>query len=209
MNRAFATILAVAGVGAGAVANAASCNYEVNEIDLFTKEKLVSTEWHAMTSVVSSAFKIAVNERTSLFVAGVSEGDNRFVAVRLRLSNGIAGTPTNAELRDALVVTGGSSLTITLADKSEIVLHARKDVRATTRHGYPGTQSVVESIIVVHYAVGDDEFDALIDQDASSVSMSATGGRFRFVDSNGQINFKLNRKGRDKFSEALVCLTKA
>jgi hypothetical protein len=169
MNRIFAIASTVALLGAGAMANAASCKYDVNEIDLFTKEKLVQTEWQEISSEADNELftsKMKTNHKATLFVAGVREGDQRFVAVKLDLynkragqpTNKRAGQPTNADLRDAFFVTKGSPLTITFADGSEIVLHAKKDVRATTRNGIvidsvDGNQNYITSKITVDYAI--------------------------------------------------------
>ena len=209
MNRPFIVTTIVAFLALSSAADAASCKYKVNEVDLFTKEKLVATEWYSMTSAMSSAFKILVNNRTSVSVAAMGEGESNFIAIKLKLNDGAGQNPSNEDLRNALLVEEGSPLTITLADGSELVLNARKTVRGTTRHGDSGGASVVESNIVVYYPIEANDINALLDQDVSLVSVTATAGRYSFTDSNGHINFEMGRKGRDRFSEALACLDKA
>jgi len=209
MNRPITIATIIAFLVISSAADAASCKYKVNETDLFTKQKLVTTEWYSMTSAMSSAFKILVSDRTSVSVAALSEGEQNFIAVKLKLNDGAYNKPSNEDMRDALLVEEGSPLIIILADESQIVLDARKTVRGTTRYGHSGGNPVVESNIVVHYPIEDDDIDALLEQDAGFVIVSATAGRFAFLDSNSQINFKMNRKGRDRFTEALTCLSKA
>jgi hypothetical protein len=194
---------------AGSAADAASCKYKVNHIDLFTKEKLVATEWYSMTSAMSAAFKIVTQNRASVSVAAIGEGDLRFIAVKLKMNDGSGKRPSNEDLYDALFVEEGSPLTITLADQSELVLHARKSVRAASRVSTNTSPWTVESNIVVHYPLDDDAISALLSKDASVVNVTAIGGRYDFVDSNSQISFELNRKGRDRFTEAVSCLNKA
>ena len=209
MNRPITIAITVAFLVVSSAADAASCKYKVNEVDLFTQQKLVATEWYSMTSAMSSAFKILVNNRTSVSVAAVSEAELKFIAVKLKLNDGAHNKPSNEDLRDAILVEEGSPLTIIFADESEVVLFARKTVRGTTRHGLSGGQGVVESNLVVQYALESGDIDALLGQDVSFMSMAAVGGRFAFVGSNGQIKFEMNRKGRDRFSEALTCLNKS
>jgi hypothetical protein len=217
MNRIFAIASTVALLGAGAMANAASCKYDVNEIDLFTKEKLVQTEWQEISSEADNELftsKMKTNHRATLFVAGVREGDQRFVAVKLDLYNKRAGQPTNADLRDAFFVTKGSPLTITFADGSEIVLHAKKDVRATTRNGIvidsvDGNQNYITSKITVDYAIEADEIDTLTSKQLTLVSVAADVGRYRFVDDNGQIDFDMSKRKSKKTNKLLACLEEA
>ena len=209
MNRLITIVTIAMLLFSGSAADAASCKYKDNHIDLFTKEKLVATEWYSMTSAMSAAFKIVTQNRASLSVAAVGEGNLRFIAVKLKMNDGSSKRPSNEDLYDALFVEEGSPLTITLADQSELVLHARKSVRAASRISTNTSPWVVESNIVVHYALNDDAISALASQDASIVSVAAIGGRYEFVDSNGQISFELNRKGRDRFTEAVSCLNKA
>jgi len=203
----FATIIAFLVISSAA--DAASCKFKVNEVDLFTKQKLVATEWYSMTSAMSSAFKILVADRTSVSVAAMSEGDQNFIAIKLKFNDGVYNEPSNEDMRDALLVEKGSQLVIILEDESQIVLEARKTVRGVTRFGDVGGNPVVESNVVVHYPVGDEDIEALLEQNAGFVIVSATAGRFAFLDSNSQANFKMNRKGRDRFTEALTCLSKA
>ena len=203
----FATIIAFLVISSAA--DAASCKFKVNEVDLFTKQKLVATEWYSMTSAMSSAFKILVADRTSVSVAAMSEGDQNFIAIKLKFNDGVYNEPSNEDMRDALLVEKGSQLVIILEDESQIVLEARKTVRGVTRFGDVGGNPVVKSNVVVHYPVGDEDIEALLEQNAGFVIVSATAGRFAFLDSNSQANFKMNRKGRDRFTEALTCLSKA
>ena len=193
---------------AGPVANAASCKYEVNEIDLFTKQHLVTTEWYSMTSSISTLMKkrFELDDQSKIHVAAARDGDQKSVALKIEVSDDTGIPPSNEELRDALFVAQGSPLAITLADKSVIVLHASKSVRGTT---HPSSSGFVKSNIVVLYPLEASEVDALLNQNVSHVSVAATSGRFAYVDSKGRINFEMNRKGRDRFIEALTCLSKA
>lgn len=209
MNKLIMTVFTVALLAAGSTANAASCKYTVDEVDLFTNVKLVATKWYSMTSAMSSAFKILVDNRTSVSVAAMAEGESNFIAIKLRLNDGVGSEPSNEELRDALLVEKGAQLMITLADESELVLYARKTVKGITRYGTSGGTPVVESNIVVLYPVEADDIEALLNQDVSFVSLAATNSRFTFADSDGHISFKMNRKGRGRFTEALACLEKA
>ena len=194
---------------AGSAANAASCKYTVNETDLFTKQRLVTTEWHKVVNAFAAEAK-----NSHIYVAAVREGDQRFIAVRIKVFMISDTMLSNQELSDALYVAEGSPLTISLADESNIVLDARKNVRATTRRvGDNG----IESIVVAHFPLDADSMDALLYQDASFGSIAVVSDIYSDPDefafspivSDGQITFKMGRKGRGRFIEALTCLDKA
>ena len=209
MNRHLIVTIVALFLAAGSAANAASCKFEVNEIDLFTKQHLITTEWYSMTSVMSKAMlsiKFENEETSIIHVAAVREGDQTSLALRIKVSDETNIPITNEDLRDALYVAQGSPLTITLADKSTIVLYAGKNVRGTTRSSSGGS---VNSSIVVLYPLGASELDALLEQNVRKISIAATSGRFAYLDSNGRISYKTNKKGRDRFIEALECLNKA
>jgi len=193
---------------AGSAANAASCKYEVDEIDLFTKQHLVTTEWYSMTSSISTLMKkrFELDDQSKIHVAAARDGDQTSVAIKIEVSDDTGIPPSNEDLRDALYVAQGSPLTITLADDSIIELHASKSVRGTT---HPSSSGFMKSNIVVLYPLEASEVDALLNQNVSNVSMAATSGRYAYVDDKGRINFEMNRKGRDRFIEALTCLNKA
>lgn len=194
---------------AGSVANAASCKYTVNETDLFTKQRLVTTEWYRILNPFVGAAK-----NSTIYVAAVREGDQKFIAIRIKISMISNTMLSNQELSDALYVAEGSPLTISFADESNIVLDARKDVRASTRRG---GGNVIESIVVAHFPLDADSIDALLNQEASSGSMALISDFYSDPDefafsplvSDGQMAFKMSRKGRGRFTEALTCLSKA
>jgi len=194
---------------AGSAANSASCKYTVNETDLFTKQRLVTTEWYKLLNPF-----VAEAKNSTIYVAAVREGDQRFIAVRIKVLMISNTMLSDQELSDALYVAEGSPLTISLADESNIVLDARKDVRASTRRG---GGNLIESIVVVHFPLDADSMDALLNQDASSGSMALVSDFYSDPDefafspivSDGQISFKMGRKGRGRFVEALTCLSKA
>ena len=61
-------------MAAGSVPNAAECDYRNNEIDLFTKEKLVTRDSVDMTSWISASFKQIIGNRHEMSVRAIGIG---------------------------------------------------------------------------------------------------------------------------------------
>jgi hypothetical protein len=191
------------------VADAAGCKYKQNEIDLFTKEKLVKTDWFDMTSWISGSFNAAIGNRHEISIAAAGEGSQNFVLVNIKLSDTTRYAPDEMDMYHALVVPKGAALSITLADESEIELHALKEVRGTTRVKYDQGTFVISTKFTNHYRLGTDAADALTSQDVIYIRLAASSRRYEFVSDRGTIDFKVNKKGNGAFMQAISCLQKA
>jgi hypothetical protein len=193
----------------GPTANAAGCKYKQNETDLFTKEKLIRTDWFDMTSWISGSFNAAIGNRHEISVAASGEGRHNFVLVRIKLSDTTQYRPDEADMYHALFVPQGAPLFITLADESEVELHAVKDVRGTTRVKYDHGTYVVSTNFINQYRLGTDAADALTGQDVIYIRLAAHSGRYGFVSDAGTIDFKVNKKGNAAFKQTISCLKQA
>jgi len=194
---------------AGSTANAAGCKYKQNEIDLFTKEKLVRTDWFDMTSWISGSFNAAIGNRHEISIAAAGEGRQNFVLVNIKLSDTTRYAPDEEDMYHALFIPKGAPLFVTLADESEIELHAAKDVRGTTRAKYDQGTFVISTKLSSQYRLGTDAADALTSQDVIYIRLAASSRRYEFVSDAGTIDFKVNKKGNGAFRETITCLQKA
>ena len=191
------------------VADADGCKYKQNEIDLFTKEKLVRTDWFDMTSWISGSFNAAIGNRHEISIAAAGEGRQNFVLVNIKLSDTTRYAPDEADMYHALFVPQGAPLFITLADESEVELHAVKEVRGMTRVKYDQGTFVVSTKFSNQYRLGTDAADALTSQDVIYIRLAAHSGRYEFVSDAGTIDFKVNKKGNGALKQTISCLKQA
>jgi len=209
MKRLVLVTAAISLLLAGPTTNAAGCKYKQNETDLFTKEKLVRTDWFDMTSWISGSFNAAIGNRHEISIAASGEGRHNFVLVNIKLSDTTRYAPDEADMYHALFVPQGAPLFITLADESEIELHAVKEVRGTTRAKYDKGTFVISTKFTNQYRLGTDAADALTSQDVIYIRLAASSGRYEFVSDAGTIDFKVNKKGNGAFKQTISCLQKA
>jgi len=191
------------------VADAAGCKYKQNETDLFTKEKLVRTDWFDMTSWISGSFNAAIGNRHEISIAASGEGRHNFVLVNIKLSDTTQYRPDEVDMYHALLVPKGAPLIVTLADESDIELHAVKEVRGTTRAKYDQGTFVISTKFSSQYRLGADAAEALTSQDVIYIRVGANSGRYDFVSDTGTIDFKVNKKGNGAFKQTIACLQKA
>jgi hypothetical protein len=196
-------------MAAGSVANAADCDYRKNEIDLFTKEKLVTTDSVDMTSWISASFKQIISNRHEMSVRAIGIGEQNSISVGVKLSDTTQHAPNEQDLYDALFIAKDSSLAITLADQSVVRLPAIWDVRGTTRAMYDAGIYVVSTKFNLSYRLDPEAADALAAQDAIYIRIAAEGGSYEFVSDAGSIEFKINKTGSGALSKVVSCLRQA
>ena len=202
-------VIAVSMLATGSTANAAGCKYKQNETDLFTKQKMVRTDWVDMTSWISGSFNQAIGNRHEISIAATGEGDQNFIAVNIKLSDTTRYAPDEADMYHALLVPRGAALLITLADESEIELYALKEVRGTTRVKYDQGTFVVSTKFTNQYRLSAEAAAALTAQDVIYIRVAANSPRYEFVSDSGTIDFKVNKKGTGAFRTAVSCLQQA
>ena len=209
MKRLVLITAAISLLSAGPTVNAAGCKYKQNETDLFTKEKLVRTDWFDMTSWISGSFNAAIGNRHEISIAASGEGRHNFVLVNIKLSDTTQYPPDEEDMYHALLVPKGAALSITLADESEIELRAVKEVRGTTRAKYDQGTFVISTKFSSQYRLGVDAAEALTSQDVIYIRIGANSRRYDFVSNQGTIDFKVNKKGNGAFKQTISCLQKA
>jgi len=196
-------------MAAGAVANAADCGYRKNEIDIFTKEKLVTTESVDIRSWISASFNRFVGDRHEMTVRAIGVGEQNSISVGVKLSDTTQYAPDEEDLYNALFIAKGSSLAITLADRSIVRLPALQDVRGQTRVMYDTGIYVISTKFNLSYHLDPEAADALAAQDAIYIRIAAQGGRYEFVSDAGSIEFKINETGSGALTTVVSCLRQA
>jgi hypothetical protein len=185
---------------------AAGCKYKQKEIDVFTKERMVRTDWDALHGSASRFFGQMIGSLSVLDVAATREGDRRYLDFKVKLSDTTMYTPRDWELRDAIAVPKGASLTIVLADETAIEVYADKTVRGTTKVKYDEGIYVVKSTLTPRYALDDVTIKALVAQEALGVRMTVSNGIFEFTSGGNYIDFGIHKKSKGGIRDAIYCV---
>ena len=166
-------------------AHASECEYEKNEIDLFTKERLVTTEWAGFSSFYNTGM-----EAIFASVSAITEGDQDYLALRVQITVTLGYDLDDDDLRAFLLFPEGANLLVLMADGSTVNLHAQKEITATTRstaiHSkrYAGApyriRFAVKSNAIVRYPSDAETSAALRGQDSTHVRMSTTDKDYEF-----------------------------
>jgi len=166
-------------------ANASECQYEKNEIDLFTKERLVTTEWAGFASFYNTGI-----EAIFASVSAITEGNQDYLALRIQVTVTLGYDLDDDDLREFLVFPKDANLLILMADGSTVDLHAQKEIIATTRstaqHSkrYQGApykiRYAVKSNAIIRYALDADASAALREQESTHIKMSTSDKDYDF-----------------------------
>jgi len=167
------------------IANSSECKYDKNEIDLFTKEQLVTTEWAGFASYFNLG-----PEAIFASVSAIKEGTQDYLALRVQITVTLGYDFDDDDLRAFLLFPEGANLLVLMADGSTVNLHAQKEITATTRskavHSkrYAGApykiRYAVKSNATVRYPLDADSSAALRDQESTHVRMSTTDKDYEF-----------------------------
>lgn len=176
---------AVTLLSANPIANASDCKYEKNEVDLFTKERLVTTEWAGFASYYNQG-----NEAIFASVSAITEGNQDYLALRIQVTVTLGYDLDDDDLREFLLFPEGANLLVLMADGSTVNLHAQKEVTATTRstavhsRSYQGApykiRFAVNSNAIVRYALDADTSAALSEQESTHVKLSTRDKEYDF-----------------------------
>ncbi len=188
--------------------DAASCQYEQNEIDSFTKEKIVTTKWISMSNMLGRAFKKMVDNQKKISVAASRNGDENFLSFKINMSRSESRRPSQSTLRNALWIPRESRVTVTMSDDSMTDIFTVKDARANTHSSYDGNSYIIETGIIVQFQLDDGEISELTEQGIRRLEFEANSGHDGFSD-GGVLGFKVGRKGRDALQRALNCVNQA
>ena len=202
-------LISISLLTAGAGANAASCKYKQNGADDFTGERLVKVDWVDMTGWASSTFNRTIGGRKDIEVAAESAGGRNLLKFRLKLSDAVQKPPRESDLYSALYVPTGSSLEITMADESKIELMVDEAVRGTNRAKYDQGSYVISAKFTVRYPLDAELAERLANEDVVYLRLAARSHKYDFVSAQGSIEFNINNKGQQAFSNVVGCLNQA
>lgn len=187
-------------------AEAASCKFEKNEIDLFDKILIVRTDTVSLQSTASRLFGELIGALSSIEVAGEREGDRLFLRFRVRLSDATHRAPKDRQLRDAIYVLERAPMAIVLADDSHVKLYAEKTIRGTTYAERDGQWHVIRSTIEPRYEMHESAVADLLSEDALAIRIAVKNGDYEFATEEGYIDFGIDQPSHSDIRNIIDCL---
>lgn len=186
--------------------SAAECKYKQNETDMFTKQRVITTEWDSLKSGTSKVFGKVLGDWSDFEVGGMREGEQLFLRFKVELSDTAWHEPLDSQLKNAVLIPDGTSLTVVMADKSEVLLYAEKAVWGRTTAEPDNGVYVVRSTLVASYPLNEETAQALAAQEASHVSMTVHRTHFEFGMDGRFVELDIHDKSKGGIRDAIDCL---
>lgn len=177
---------------------AASCKYEQDSIDKFTKVRTLVTKPNRLTNMGSGFFGGFV-----AYVSARSEGKLSSLSIQLKLFDDQEDMPEYYELEDKIIVPAGSTLLVMMADETIVELATEREVRADTSYDPPGTKTnpstfyATETAATIQYALNADAVLTLVAQNATNLRVHTT---------NSDYDIEISKKSRGDIRQAVMCL---
>lgn len=194
MNPLIKASIAAAALCSCSTAFAADCSATSNSIDLFTKQRVVATDWEQMTKDVSDKYK-----HPKGFVAALRNGNQKYILIRIRtwdespafLRSSSGPVPSDNFLYNAVVANEGSKLLLLLADETVIELHTDRPIRGIANSagvassnysngGYRDTYDI-RVTTTLRYELDEDAYAALTSYPVKNIRLSTNGRDHDFL----------------------------
>jgi hypothetical protein len=224
----FKGVLAMLLLLGGGLVSAAECKFSTTSPDPATGEPRIATKFVGVATMMADNFGA---------VQGVSIGGNKFLAMRLRAKNVFPIPPElNIDLekssrtyktgrydprlnqvlnrlkQDAAFAAKGSSLRLTLEDRSVIVLRSDADSRARSKgwkpqsDGNDGENFLLLSEVIAQYSLDETTIEALTSRLVTSIRMETADRYYEFASRmNIQYPLTIGEKNGRQLQEALNC----
>lgn len=229
MTRAILPLIATLMLLGPSLTVAAECKLSEESVDPDSNKKILATKMVGVSTAMAT-----ING----YVQGVSIGEDKFLSVGLRAKNNypippelginLAESSKREETgrydprldtllsqleNDALFVPAGSTLRITMEDRSVVVLTAYKDKRSRSvgkkpqHDGNDSSNFFIKSQVQPLYALNEDALDALTSRLAISMRMETNDRYYEFA-SRMNVHYPLTwgKKNGQKFQEAVNCV---
>jgi len=183
-------VVAISSLLATAVADAAKCKYQTDTVNVFTGDKIRWTKW--------AAFKLTWVETHSALNSAISEGDRKYLGLRLHLTKTLQYRPTKDDLDNALVIPAASKLSLVMADSSILELYTENETIGDSDFRLVNAgQYTITTNAIVKYSLNDYTIKALTAQRVKQLTIQAAGS---------DIDFEFGKKGSKKLQSTLACL---
>ncbi len=183
--------LTVSSLLASTVADAAKCKFQTDTVNVSTGEKILWTKWAPFRSNWMRA-------HGGVLSSAISEGDRKYLGLRLHLTKTLEFRPTKDDLDSALVIPAASMLSIALADRSILELYTEFKIIGDSYFTLLDSGDyAITTNAVVKYSLNDYTIKALTAQRINLI-------RLQTADSD--INFEFGKTGSNKLKDILSCI---
>lgn len=204
---ALAAAAVISAVAYPASARAEECKYIRDGFDPFSNEKRVTTKWSPLTGWLSDVINQSNNKNSEIRVLAIVRGEQKLIAMQLKLSDTTKYEPTHSEIRDAILIPQGARLQISVADGSVVDLYAEKTVTGDTRANYEDGIFVIKTTITAIYPLDAVAAAALSQKNASSVRLTVSSRKYAFTENHGLFKTNITEKARGNIRQVLDCIT--
>jgi len=183
------------------------CKYMRDGTDPFTQEKRMTTRWRPLTGWLSDVINQSNNKNAEISVLAIVRGEQKLIAMQLKLSDTTEFEPTHSDIRDAMTIPQGARLHVSMADGSVVDLYAEKTVEGHTRANYEEGIFVIKTTITAIYPLDAAATAALSDKNASSVQLAVSSRKYAFTENWGLFKTNIHEKARGNIRQVLDCIT--
>ena len=176
-----------------AAAQKSECKYSRNEIDKFTKVKILVTKLQRITKFFDAA----------AFVYGVAEGEKKSLGVQIVTKKYLASRPSQADLDEAVIVPKGSKIIILFEDESTFQLVTDTAYNGSSIFDSPrsgGNSNNAYEVITttsIQYPVNENSIKTLTSKAAKSI---------RVAIGNSNYDYNFGKKETGAVQEILTCI---
>jgi hypothetical protein len=154
-----------------ASANAADCKFEKNELDKFTKVKIVQTEWDRLTTGPKFFSPFAVY--TSIRV----KDDKTFLGIKLAMTEHDKYRPRAYQLNNRFTIAEGAELLLLMADGSIVELRTPTGMKINATYQDPKNMEYIEDFQIesagaLEYALDEATIAALAAQEVTHLRIA-------------------------------------
>lgn len=168
----------------------AKCKFQTDMVSIATGEHVRWTNW--------SLFSLAITTNPYAIVTGISEGDRKYVGLRVHMKTDFPRRPTTEDLDNAISVPAGAKVQFLMADDSIVGLQTEEPVVGDSDfifHHATKYEIVTEAIIKARASAA--ELDVLTGQRVKQIRIATT---------NEDIDLTFGKKGSKKMQEVLECI---
>ncbi len=171
---------------------AAKCKYKWETTNYRTGEKVLWTKWRANRTII-------VLDKPYGLVAGVSEGDKKYLSLQLRSPEvSLNHRPGKAEIDAAMVIPEGAKLSVLLGDGAIYDLFAERHIVGDTKFTANANNNYsLESLAIIRFELDAAAFAALNGQKATDLRLHTPGRNY---------DISFGKKPSDKIQKSLACI---
>jgi len=188
--------------------HAADCEVDRVLVDPVTNVMTVHTKKRMLTDRVNGFVgRVWGGGASEVLMRAVSEGENRFVSIEVRLLRTYSSSPSDEDLHEALYIKKGARLSVLMEDDSVVKLYADRDARAKAEYAIDTDGNYgVDARVTGLYTLDADSAGALTSGAAMVIRVAVESGHLGLSGRENSINFGTNSKSKYFFKDAVTCL---